>query len=220
MSNTRIALLAVAAVVLGIALGVSGAGRQPATPPAGTPRAIPGPGVSAPSHVLRYSTIHEAAGAGDVADVRKHLARGEALEALAPWGQLQQTMTPLAVAASEGRLEVMRFLIAAGADVNARGGLPLYLAAGGGGIDAVELLLSSGAPINDAQGNCEALIAVAAGSNVPLLRVLLARGANPNSFYAIDQTCSPLWIAIRNRQAGTAQVLRQYGAKEPTHPIW
>ena len=55
---------------------------------------------------LRYSTIHESAAKGDIADVRNHLRRGAALNATD-----ERSRTPLHYAAAEGQVEMVKFLI-------------------------------------------------------------------------------------------------------------
>jgi len=62
------------------------------------------------------------------------------------------TATPLHIAARYGATDVVRLLIDAGADVNARGGdgsLPIHDAAFMGHLDTIRLLVERGAAIND-----------------------------------------------------------------------
>ena len=80
---------------------------------------------------LVYSTIHEAAQKGNLADVKRHLARGVAVNAKDDAGR-----TPLHCAAEEGHKDVVEYLVSKGADVNARGAdgyTPLRLAKKSGG---------------------------------------------------------------------------------------
>ena len=90
---------------------------------------------------LVYSTIHEAAQKGNLADVKRHLARGVAVNAKDDAGR-----TPLHCAAEEGHKDVVKYLVSKGADVNARGAdgyTPLRLAKKSGGW---ELPDKTGAP--------------------------------------------------------------------------
>lgn len=64
--------------------------------------------------------------------------------------------TPLMEAASAGHLDIVRLLIAHGADVNAQstsGNTPLMYACAGGHEDAVETLLEAGANVEDHNEN-------------------------------------------------------------------
>ena len=96
---------------------------------------------------LKYTTIHEAAEKGDLADVKRHLARrGAALES-----KNEQGCMPLHVAAYAGHTEVVNFLLKKGADVQAKdeeGWTPLHHAAAGGHPQTVQLLVKSGADVN------------------------------------------------------------------------
>jgi len=84
--------------------------------------------------------------AGNLADVRKNIARGAKLD--------QQNfigITPLSMAALTGQTEIAELLIDAGAEVNARskdGGTALHGAAFLGQFETVELLLAKGANPN------------------------------------------------------------------------
>jgi ankyrin repeat protein len=88
-----------------------------------------------------------AAERGDVEAVRRLLHQDSGLlEARISEGNLLRT--PLMLAALEGHMEVVTFLVEEGADVNARdadGETPLYMAAGWGHEEVVAFLLSRGA---------------------------------------------------------------------------
>jgi ankyrin repeat protein len=87
------------------------------------------------------------------------------------------------VAAQSGDLESLRRCLAAGADVNDYQGIaPLHRAAEEGHAEAVDFLLQSGAEIDlaDANGDTPAVRA-ALRSQLQTVRLLLARGATPNS---------------------------------------
>jgi len=93
-------------------------------------------------------TIHEAAAAGDLAAVRRILAKDcMALNQRDFGGQ-----TPLITAAMHGQKQVVEFLMSRGADVTARdnnGRSALFWAAQNGETSIVQLLLEKGAPVND-----------------------------------------------------------------------
>ena len=95
---------------------------------------------------MTHETIHEAAGEGDLEDVRRHLQRGVGLEAKDENGR-----TPLLWAAMGGRNLVAEALIELGADVNAKGNLgetALHGAAFRGATEVAELLIDNGADVN------------------------------------------------------------------------
>jgi len=116
---------------------------------------------------LVYSTIHEAAAKDNLADVKRHLAKGVAVNA-----RDGDDATPLHCAAEKGHKDVVEYLIAKGADVNARtegpgwtppgwppsyyaagsGWTPLHLAAREGHKDVVEYLIAKGADVNAKDG--------------------------------------------------------------------
>jgi len=64
---------------------------------------------------MACETIHEAAFAGNLADVKRHLRKGAIVNVRDELGK-----TPLFWAAANGRLDVVKFLVAKGAIVNAR----------------------------------------------------------------------------------------------------
>ena len=93
---------------------------------------------------LIYPVIHEAAEKGNLPDVKRHLARGVAVNA-----KDFDRYTPLHLAAREGHKEVVEYLVGKGADVNAKapawGRTPLGTAAERGHTDVVEILKRHGA---------------------------------------------------------------------------
>jgi hypothetical protein len=113
------------------------AGQTP--PPAASPSAQKPP----PAEV----SIHEAAMNGDLATVKKLLEQNPALlEAR----DEDEGVTPLAYAAGFSRMEVLEFLVARGADVNARdprGVSPLLLAVYTEQMQALRFLLDNGADV-------------------------------------------------------------------------
>ena len=92
-------------------------------------------------------SIHEAAMKGDLAAVKKLLEQNPALlEAR----DEDEGVTPLAYAAGFGRMEVLEFLVARGADVNARdarGLSALHLTVYTGQLQALRYLLDKGADV-------------------------------------------------------------------------
>jgi uncharacterized protein len=114
----------------------------------------------------------------------------------------QGGMTPLLYAARDGRLEIARMLLAAGANVNqpeANGSSPLLLAAVNGQVDVAMLLLKNRAEVNSADGfgrtplwaaidyrnldlaDASGVNGVAREPALPLIRALLDQGAIVNA---------------------------------------
>jgi len=114
--------------------------------------------------------LREAAGKGDVARARELLDAGTPVDAPNPDG-----VTPLLHAAEQGHLEMVRLLLARGANVNGRdrffGGSPMNMALGGGHLAVATFLL--------AQGSDDATAVLAEGierDDLALARAALATG--------------------------------------------
>ncbi|OCK78275.1 ankyrin repeat protein, partial [Lepidopterella palustris CBS 459.81] len=93
--------------------------------------------------------------------------------------------TAIHVAASNGKDDVLRVLLDAGMDINARtsnGNSPLDSAINGGHLSTVMLLVESGANINHLNEFEETAVHLAAfAENRAILKYLLERGASPNA---------------------------------------
>ena len=159
---------------------------------------------------LRAAPIHDAAGIGDVEKVRDLLATDPTLVD----GKTSDGVTPLLLAAQNGRLEVVRLLLEKGAAVDARsneGATPLIHAATKGRLEVVRLLLEKGAAVN-AKGNdgLTPLIAAARKGHLEVVRLLLEKDA------AVDAKDSngltPLMVAARDRNLEMVKLLLEKGA--------
>ena len=92
--------------------------------------------------------------------------------------------TPLMCAASEGRFDVVKYLIDCGADVNEKGYLKqtaLHYASGRGDLKVVEALLSKGAEIDvEDEYRCTPLMLAAGWGHIDILLYLIDHGADVN----------------------------------------
>jgi len=127
-----------------------------------------------------------------------------------------RTPTPLLRAIANGQSSVVKCLIKAKADVNARttnwNGTALMIASAKDNIEIVSSLLNAGADVNAQSNNrCTALIfAVSNNAGEELIKLLLNAGADPNLKSNIGE--SPLSEARKNRLAKIENILRQAGA--------
>jgi cytohesin len=97
----------------------------------------------------------------------------------------EHRLTPLIIAAGDDNLELTRYLIQKGADIDYTGmreGSALMLAAYMGQLDLVELFLASGGNVNLAmpEGGETALHMAAVTARTPAADALLKAGADPN----------------------------------------
>jgi ankyrin repeat protein len=97
-------------------------------------------------------------------------------------GARARRQTHFARAAADGNVRSMRLLQMAGARVNNQESAPLLLAAGEGRLDAVRYLLDQGADVNarDERGR-SALTEAAFNGNASVLKELILRGAELNA---------------------------------------
>ena len=130
--------------------------------------------------------------------------------------------TPLHDAAYRGYADVVKLLLAAGADVNAKdsfGDTPLHAAAINGQADVVKLLLAAGADVN-AKGwiGYTPLHHAAYDGHADVAKLLLAAGADVNARNTVGDT--PLDAAAKldedidlKKQKACAAILREHGGK-------
>ena len=124
-------------------------------------------------------------------------------------------MTPLALAASfKGAVEIGRFLIERGADINARGDggrVPLHFASGYGHHDMVQLLLDHGANPNIQEDALwSPLHQASANGHLKIAELLVLRGASIDVFN--DKQETPLYQAVQNGEVAIARLLIDRGA--------
>jgi ankyrin repeat protein len=150
---------------------------------------------------------------GDVEGLRRLIAGGLSLDAKDPLAKRPL----LAWAALLGTVDIVRELLAAGADVNVKAGrlTPLAIAYERGDAAVVELLLAAGADV-DAKADSSPQVSLIAHAvdrgDAAFVHRLLAEGAKP-SFTALH-------IAIRTRNEEFARLLVEAGAPLDTRDFF
>lgn len=135
------------------------------------------------AEIVRYGpemTIHDAATLGDFPRV-KHLVADDPdlVDAVSGDG-----LTPLALAALGGNLEILEYLMAQGASVNI---------------------------VSENENRSTPLTGAVAKGNIDVVKVLLMHGADPNHVYG-DGEFSPLLVAASHGKEGIVALLIQHGA--------
>jgi ankyrin repeat protein len=194
------------------ALSAWGAAPSPSPSPAAT--VAPAPVEAAAPGVVRPEQVRllEAARRGEL-DVVKRLV--EAGETVNPPGGAR---TPLIAAALHSRLAVMEYLLAKGADVNARdrlGRSALWAAVWGDQPEAFRLLLSKDAAVEVSAKTGDTLLFMAVeGGRLEMARELIARGAQVDrpSRNPLWRGYTPLQRAVTLRNAKAVALLVEKGA--------
>jgi ankyrin repeat protein len=113
-------------------------------------------------------------------------------------------------------IEMVKLLIAYGADVNSKGvaGVtPLHTMAGGGLTDVVELLILKGADINAKDSNNDTPLNYAVEKGfVEIIKIFISHGADVN--VRNNEGYTSLGLALKKKHMKTADLLREHGAKE------
>jgi ankyrin repeat protein len=124
-------------------------------------------------------------------------------------------ITPLFLAAQNNRLDVLKLLIAAGADVNVAcddGSTPLHAAAENGHAGVVSALIATaGVDLNaaltgDDSAGVTPLYLAARGNRLDVVKLLIAAGADVN-MTCVDDGCTPLHKAAAIGHAGVVSAL-------------
>ncbi|OQA06172.1 MAG: Phosphocholine transferase AnkX [bacterium ADurb.Bin374] len=168
--------------------------------------------------------IHEAVRRGDLDRVIEILGRHprvvEDRDTLRPRSEglpMLQQATPLHFAAQSGNVSIVRALLNAGADVNARNPqdiTPLHLAAWDGNADIVSLLLEHGADIdrrNHRNEGMSALDLAAMTGSAEVVRILIEHGADPRRGDPVNRV-TPLHLAAAWDQTKAADELLRGGS--------
>ncbi len=181
------------------------------TPSAAAPRAPAASATNSPGMDPLLFPIHQAAEVGDADQVKALLkAWPELIEA-----QNEKGLTPLHVAAGNGRSNVLEVLLPRRANVHALtryGWTPLHFAATAGDPATVALLLAYGAGVNVRTRTDETPLHMAArGGHVEAARQLLARRADPNSAEKTTGS-TPLHAAVVRGSLPLVELLIAAGA--------
>ncbi|KAF5307348.1 hypothetical protein FQR65_LT07065 [Abscondita terminalis] len=125
--------------------------------------------------------------------------------------------TPLMEAASAGHLDIVRLLVAHGADVNAQsssGNTPLMYGCAGGHTDVVKFLLEHGANVEDHNENGHTpLMEAASAGHVELAKILLIHGAGINT-HSNEFKESALTLACYKGHLDMVRFLLEAGADQ------
>lgn len=146
-------------------------------------------------------TVHEAAILGDFERVR---ALVEARPKLANDSSAADGLAPLGLAAQFGCVEIARYLLSMGADVN--------YAVPGGHAKVVRLLIDAGADVNHRyeHNRFSPLITGAAAGDLAIVRMLVEVGADLHARTADGKTALAVAVEWRNREV--AEYLEGLGA--------
>jgi ankyrin repeat protein len=158
------------------------------------------------------SKVADAAMGGDRATVRAHLSGGEDVNAAQGDG-----MTALHWAARHGDVDLIKMLLAAGANVKATTRLanytPLLLASEAGSAGAIDALIAAGAdPKGTSASGVSPLMFASAAGHADAVKTLIARGADVNAAEPTRGTTA-LMFAAANRRTDTMRALLAAGAK-------
>ncbi len=159
-----------------------------------------------------FPVLTEATANGSIESAALLLQHGARIDG----GDNAHGFTALHSAAFTNRVEVVEFLIAHGADIEARsreGDTALHMAARGAKMEAARLLLAKGAQINarNKQGSTPLHYAAALG-HVQMTEFLIDQGADLKVKTIFG--CTPLKGAYDWHQAATAQVILQRGGTQ------
>ena len=155
------------------------------------------------------SSLHEAAEAGNLEEVKRLIEEGEDINAQDVFRE-----TPLHLAARRGHKDVVEYLISKGSEVNAKSIVrwtPLHTASFQGNKEVAELLISKGANINviDKDGKTP-LHHSAEQSHIDIAEILIFEGANIDTEDKDDRT--PLYYAKVNGHKEVEEFLISKGA--------
>jgi ankyrin repeat protein len=168
--------------------------------------------LSALLHATEGSKVADAAMGGDRAAVRALVTGGEDVNAAQGDG-----MTALHWAARHGDVDLIKMLLAAGANVKATTRLanytPLLMAAELGSAGAIDALIAAGAdPKGTTESGVSPLMLASAAGHADAVRTLISRGADVDAAEPKRGTTA-LMFAAANRRTDAIRALLAAGAK-------
>lgn len=153
----------------------------------------------------KYDSLHEAAKAGDVAEINRMVADGADFNQEDSDGR-----TPLRYAVNEGHAAAVDALVKAGVDVRVDEGELLEVAAENGHVAVIDALINAGANANSDAGGRTPLHGAAQYGHVAVINALVKAGANVNQGTGWGWT--PLHFAANHGHIQAITALVKYGA--------
>ena len=148
------------------------------------------------------SDIQKAALKGDQGQIDRMLAQGVDINDFSPVHG-----TPLRIAARQGDMALVKYLVEHGADIDV--GSPLTAGSQAGYIHIVQFLLERGADVNNGGWNADSPLWAAAYENHPeVMALLLKWHANPDG----NGQAEPLWISSYRGYDDIVRQLLEAGA--------
>ena len=158
-----------------------------------------------------YNKLHDHIESGDLDGVAKTLeSNPDLMRHETPFG------TWLHIAANNGELEIVKWLIEAGIEVNALGGIAggnaLTEAAEGGHVEVVKCLLRHGAEMNLTKSEWNPLFAAIVSGHMEVVKVLLKAGIDFRKAYTGTGTknLDAHFLAVEQGQVEIAKVIEEW----------
>lgn len=153
------------------------------------------------------SPLMTAAKAGSAVAVEALLKVGAVVDAKETW----RGQTALMLASAQGHTEVVRLLIAKGADIRARSNLPPQPPAPPRpSAEVVDNMQAANGNLNAGGGGFTALLFAAREGHIPVLKLLLGAGADSSD--KLPNGYSALMLALLNAHFEAADILLDHGA--------
>ena len=161
---------------------------------------------------LKHTLLHKAARNNDVTEAKRLISGGAHLDV-----QDQTCLTPLHIAASENKREMVQLLLSKGANPNVTGSggwaMPLTSAITINKIEIVRLLIENGADVNatTVNNNGTPLMHAVNFGRIPILKLLIANGADIK--FKNSDGLTALGVALEKGNKKIVNILKQNGAK-------